>query len=106
MDNKTIFPNPLSDEAADIMAASDVKANRTAGEKSAAAQQHFQKRKEQADEGEAAVQDAIEFLPVLGILRVIRTTVQPNSKFPVTSFLFSMHALCAMLRSTGGNNTD
>ena len=67
MDNKTIFPNPLSDEAADIMAASDVKANRTAGEKSAAAQQHFQKRKEQADEGEAAVQDAIEFLPVLGV---------------------------------------
>ena len=30
-----------------------------------------------------------------GTSRVIRKTVQPNIKFPVTSFLFFMHALCA-----------
>ena len=30
-----------------------------------------------------------------GTSGVIRKTVQPNSKFPVTSCLFFMHALCA-----------
>ena len=30
-----------------------------------------------------------------GNSRVIRKTVQPNSKIPVNSFLFFMHALCA-----------
>ena len=37
---------------------------------------------------------------------VIRKTVQPNSKFPVTSFYFSCMHSARMLRSVGKNNTD
>ena len=41
-----------------------------------------------------------------GTSGVIRKTVQPNSKFPVTSFLFFMHALCAHAQIYSKYKTD
>ena len=41
-----------------------------------------------------------------GNSRVIRKTVQPNSKFPVNSFLFFMHALCAHAQIYSKYKTD
>ena len=37
---------------------------------------------------------------------VIRKTVQPKNKFPVTSFLFFMHALCAHAQIYSKYKTD
>ena len=53
-----------------------------------------------------ATDSSIHVATAPGNSGVIRKTVQPNSKFPVTSFLFFMHALCAHAQIYSKYKTD